>query len=280
MIFATVERPATSVPKTAAHAKALSFGINHQQKKYSSASLIKFSKKFFLPTQLGWCTTVHFSHPVNINAITTHFTADRGNWPSSGTASLNMFSSNPLTSSDDPTSGDSVPVVFNQVEFNNTGEVITCRAADLDINLASGTHWIGLTPEVDFFPFGQESPNTFGQEYHQVLREVVGQEIMMRNPGGSFNFPAGTDWFPIFCTGTFRFPAPADGTITIEGLVSSHLPLSFCCPTVAFADSPDLCLLSSWCWTSTSSHNPAQIPSAQRQREFYLWPSSVQILLT
>ena len=56
MIFVTVERPATSVPKTAAHAKAISFGINHQSD-HPSASLIKFSKKFILPTQLGWCTT-------------------------------------------------------------------------------------------------------------------------------------------------------------------------------------------------------------------------------
>ena len=171
---------------------------------------------------------VHFSHPVNINAITTHFTRNAtgiDNWPSNGTASLNIFTTNTLTSSDDPTLGDSVPVVFNRVEFNNTGEVITCRAADLDIDLGPGTYWIGLTPEVDFI--------TFGQEFHEMITEVLGEESHLRNPGGAFNLPNGTEWFPI-SDGNFSSPGPFDGSITVEGLVSSHLPLSFCCPISCF----------------------------------------------
>ena len=147
---------------------------------------------------------VVFGSAVTIDSVSTYFTNNNNTWPqnTSGTATLNIFA-DPLSGADDPAAGMSVTV-----DYTSTNDGITVTASGLGINLAAGTYWIGLTPELEF--------GTSGQEFHQsALGGVVGAETAARNPGGGFGL--GTDWGT--ASTLFGSADPFDAAITVTGKV-------------------------------------------------------------
>lgn len=116
----------------------------------------------------------------NIESVSTFFTNGTGLWPGGVTSAvLNIFDkTGPLpVGGDDPTGGLAVAVTFDDAG------VMT--AAGLDIDLADGDYWIGLTPDAEF--------GILGQEFHLATDDVMGDATAGRNPGGAFGL--GSDWF-------------------------------------------------------------------------------------
>ena len=116
-----------------------------------------------------------------LNLITAFFTTGNGNWGGITQARINIFADNgglPAVG-DDPTAGALVSISYDA----GTGFVTTIG---LDIDLAAGNYWIGITPLGDF--------GIKGQEFQVGGQNVNGQVDAYRNPGGSFAFPAGTGW--------------------------------------------------------------------------------------
>jgi len=118
----------------------------------------------------------------NIEEVTTYFTNQTFAWYGVTDARLNIFDKTGAlpAAGDDPTTGTSVGVSVTDSAFGGL-EVV---AAGLDIDLAAGEYWIGLTPIADFA--------AFGQEFHQAVTPVVGEDTAWRNPLGGFGY--GTDW--------------------------------------------------------------------------------------
>ena len=142
---------------------------------------------------------VVFDTAVNIDSITTYFTNLNGGWPLGDVgAVLNIFDA-PLEPGDDPTAGMAVAATM---ALGPVGLELTTLT---DIDLAAGTYWIGLTPDLDF--------GVFGQEFHQGSDVIFGMNSMARNPGGGFGL--GTDWFE--AGPTFEGIDPWDAAITITG---------------------------------------------------------------
>ena len=145
---------------------------------------------------------VVFDTGVKISSITTYFTNGNLGWPQNadGFATLNIFA-DPLSNADDnPLDGRSVPV-FLAV----TDDGLSATASGLNIDLAAGTYWIGLTPEVTFVQFGNE--------FHWGAASI-GNATQGRNPGDGFGL--GTDWFD--AGATFGGIEGWDAAITIEGI--------------------------------------------------------------
>ena len=151
---------------------------------------------------------VVFGGAVKISSITTYYTkgaSDSDLWPADafGTATLNIFA-DPLSNAlHDPFAGASVEVFYAV-----TPDGFAVTASGLNIDLAAGTYWIGLTPELDFL--------VFDQEFHRVALNSTGGPTMARNPGLGFGF--GPDWFDAGLT----FPKVPienwDASITIVGI--------------------------------------------------------------
>lgn len=143
---------------------------------------------------------VSFGGNVNITDITTYYTA--GNWPlGAGTATLNIFANDGSglpAPGDFPGNGSSVAT--NAVAFG-AGQAIT--ASGLNLNLAPGNYWVGLTPEISF--------GNFGQQFHEAAAPDGGPDhSASRNFNGGFGF--GPDWFASSTRGSVT-----DGAITILG---------------------------------------------------------------
>ncbi len=143
---------------------------------------------------------VSFGGAVNITDITTYYTA--GRWPlGAGTATMNIFvndGSGLPAPVDIPDNGASVAT--NAVPFG-AGQAIT--ASGLNIDLAPGDYWVGLTPEVEFGLYGQQFPEAAtpdGGPDHSASRNLNG------------GFGMGTDWFSSQDRGSV-----VDGAITILG---------------------------------------------------------------
>ncbi len=59
----------------------------------------------------------------------------------------------------------------------------------LNLDVAAGDYWIGLT--------GIASFGEFGRTFHAEGANDNGDPDACRNPGGSYDFPAGSNWFTI-----------------------------------------------------------------------------------
>ena len=121
-----------------------------------------------------------------IDSVTTFFTNGSGAWPAGVTTGvLNIFDGDALTAADDPTTGgDFGPgsVSINVTDLGNN--VLAVTASGLNITLADGTYWFGLSPSA-----GSGLP----QEFHFSAGSTVGALSQSRNPGGGFGL--GSDWF-------------------------------------------------------------------------------------
>lgn len=96
----------------------------------------------------------------------------------------------------DPSSGTVVPVTITN-PISGVCELQTT----IDLFLAPGEYWIGVTPMTTFL--------VHGQKFHCQTTNIVGAQSSLRNPGGSFGY--GTEWFP-----TAWFGATADSAIRID----------------------------------------------------------------
>ena len=141
---------------------------------------------------------VAFTSRVHLSSISAWFTNNNGGWPGNITsARLSIFSA-PLDAADAPADGVVVPA-----SLVADGTLLRLDAS-VDIELPSGSYWIGLTP------IGELS--VVGQEFHVIAQTVVGAESSFRNPGGGFG--NGSDW-----TDDFGLPNYTDGSLRIEGTV-------------------------------------------------------------
>ena len=125
-----------------------------------------------------------------------------GAWVGVTTARLHLFpkvGSLPL-GEDDPSASPIVPVSYDP----QTGILST---VGLNLDVAAGGYWIGLTGIGDF--------GAVGRAFTLEGANKAGDPDAARNPGGAFNFPAGTDWFPIQ---TFVNWGWHDIALTVEGV--------------------------------------------------------------
>lgn len=118
-----------------------------------------------------------------VDSVTTFFTSGSGNWPSGTDASLHIFEKTG-TLPDNTT--DIVPdgTVYTAM-ITSFGSYLELTVDSLALFLAPGDYWIGLTPILEFDPYGQE--------FHQATTAgLIGDPTAMRNPGDGFGF--GADW--------------------------------------------------------------------------------------
>jgi hypothetical protein len=148
---------------------------------------------------------VTFGSNVTVNSVTTYFTnQNSGTWLGVSQGILNIFDGNGLVAGDDPTTGGDFGPGLIAVSFTDLGGgILAATASGLNINLAAGTYWFGLTPDAAF--------GTFAQEFHLDSGSTVGSLSQVRNPGAAFGF--GTDW----SASTVLSATYADGPLLIEG---------------------------------------------------------------
>ncbi len=149
-----------------------------------------------------------FGNAVTVQSVTTYLTvgATGNNWAGVTSGILNIFDGNGLVAGDDPTTGgDFGPGAVSVTYTDLGGGVGALTASGLNINLAAGTYWFGLTADASFA--------TFGQEFHWQSATTIGANTHGRNPGGGFGFPAGTSWFDIVGASGVE-----DLAFTIEGV--------------------------------------------------------------
>ena len=99
---------------------------------------------------------------------------------------------------DDPSASMVVTVSYDP----QTGILST---VGLNVDVAAGDYWIGLTPIASF--------GEFGNNFHVGGVDVNGDADAYRNPGGAFGFPDGTDWGEIQ-SWAFKM---TDIALTVEG---------------------------------------------------------------
>ena len=150
---------------------------------------------------------VEFASDVRIDEISVPFTSTLGNWPDTAEATLNIFPVDLALDTEDPTSGMQVPVTIGNHPFFTVHSV---TATDLNIELRSGSYWIGLTPIIPNDPFDQE--------FHFRANAQIGSGSFVRNPGGGFDL--GTDWIPT----TVIAADFVDAAITVRGAEIAIVP--------------------------------------------------------
>jgi hypothetical protein len=132
--------------------------------------------------------------------ITTWYVNGAGDWSTVTQGRFNLF---PKTGSlpaaaYNPSSGTVVPVTIT----NPTSGVCEVQTT-IDMFLAPGEYWIGVTPMTTFA--------VHGQKFHCQTTNIVGAQSAVRNPYGGLGY--GTGWFP-----TTVFGATADSAIRIDFL--------------------------------------------------------------
>ena len=136
-------------------------------------------------------------------------------WAGVTTARLHLFAVGGALpgGADDP----SASMIVNVNYDVQTGVLST---VGLNMDVAAGDYWIGLTGIGDFGAVGQAFTLEGGNK--------AGLPDAARNPGGDFAFPAGTDWFGIetfvnwgwhsFALTVEGVPIPAPGALALLGL--------------------------------------------------------------
>ena len=126
-----------------------------------------------------------FGSDVNINSVTTFFTTSSDTWSGLITDGvLNIFDGDRLVGSDDVTSGGDFGLGSVSLSVTDLGNnVLAVTASNLNINLAAGTYFIGLSPSLP--------SSTDSQEFRYDFGTTVGSNTFARNPGGAFGFGTG-----------------------------------------------------------------------------------------
>ena len=135
-----------------------------------------------------------------LTSVSSYLTLNQG-WGGVTTARLNLFpkvGSLPDNITDDP----SASMVVNVSYDVNTGVLST---VGLNLDVAAGDYWIGLTAQADF---GQ-----FGGAFHLGGVNANGDPDAYRNPGGAYDLPDGTNWGQIQ-----SWAAMTDIALTVEGV--------------------------------------------------------------
>ena len=152
-----------------------------------------------------------FNTDVNVQEVTTYFSnVNVAPWSNGGTfnAVLNIFDADPLTDADDAFGGGDFGEALVQVtalDPNNSGfaGVWSLTVSGLDIDLAAGDYFFGLTPEY---------ASDAGQEFHVAADGgILGQNTSFRNPDNGIGIGAG--WQDIALLGQTDF----DAAITVRG---------------------------------------------------------------
>lgn len=141
-----------------------------------------------------------------VSSVTTYFSHGWGDWPDVGHARLNIFKKTGAlpNADDDPGSGLRVPVTISVISF---GYSLSVNASGLDIDLAPGEYWIGLTPDIEY--------GLYLQEYH-LPAQILGADTAWRNPGGAFGI--GTHWQNLDgIDDTDSWVGLADAAMLVEG---------------------------------------------------------------
>ena len=167
--------------------------------RYSTTSAIYALSDVTVPAS-GW----------TINSVSTYFT--NISFPATvGSAILNIFPKTgdlPLATNDPraaPTGQGTllVPVDTRGIGGATQQPLMTITAANLNIVLAPGDYWIGLTPQLSTGPFGGE--NAWGTD------NFIGSQSVARG------FGSGANTFPWTGVGTLANHAPFDLSISITG---------------------------------------------------------------
>lgn len=108
--------------------------------------------------------------------------------PSAFDARLNIFDKSGTlpTAGDDPTAGPALAVSYSVTPYSLTSEAVSVTISDLNLSLAEGDYWIGLTPILTWADPG------YPQTFHKRTATVWGDCSALRNPGGYFGY--GTGW--------------------------------------------------------------------------------------
>ena len=147
---------------------------------------------------------VTFGADVTIDSVSVYLT-EGNDWSGVTQARLNIFAGSGALpgAGDDPAGGTVVTVA---VSGFGSG-IQTMTASGLGLNLTAGEYWIGLTPIADF--------GVFGQNFHFPGLDANGDGAAIRNPGGGFGLPAGSDWG---AAGDVT-PEYVDASMTITGII-------------------------------------------------------------
>ena len=148
-----------------------------------------------------------FSTDVIVGSVIVYYSNNSGSWSNLITDGvLNIFDGDGLVASDDPTNGgDFGPGAVNVSVTDQGGGVLAVEASGLNINLAAGTYFFGLSASLP--------SSTDPQEFRFDSGSTIGSSTFGRNPSGAFGL--GTDWF----TADTLAPGFGDGAITItQGL--------------------------------------------------------------
>ncbi len=136
-----------------------------------------------------------------LTSVVLPMTVNRA-WVAVTTARLHLFQKTgtlPVNFTDNPEASLIVPVSYDGF----TGILST---VGLNLNVAPGNYWIGLT--------GIGEVKGVGQAFAFDGANANGDPDAARNPGGDFQFPAGTDWFSIESYNQWAF---RDIALTVEG---------------------------------------------------------------
>lgn len=146
---------------------------------------------------------ITLSSASNITSVSTliGFFTNQAGWMSVNSARLNIFSKTGPFPTQDPTTG--TVVSATNTLFNATDNIWEFKASGLNINLAAGSYWVGLTPISNF--------GTNGQAFHATTGTQIGDSSKLRNPGGGFGF--GTEWSEFSAIGF----ANGDATLIVDG---------------------------------------------------------------
>lgn len=151
---------------------------------------------------------VTFGSAVTIQDITTYVTPFNGASPGSSLpVALSLFTKSGAlpTAANTPANLGSA---YNATYTVLNGSEATIDLAGLNLQVAAGSYWVGLTPKVGYAASGQ----TFNYEANVTL----GDPSVLINPGGGFG--AGTGWAPA----SKLSPGYGDAAIKIQGTQGSQ----------------------------------------------------------
>ncbi|MGH7132768.1 MAG: hypothetical protein ACREJO_12555 [Phycisphaerales bacterium] len=147
-----------------------------------------------------------------VNSVSMYFSCFDFNWPETTTGRLNIFTQSGAlpSNSDNPASGGLVPGLVNMtVEILNDPSnfdqaYYRVTASGLNINLAAGSYWIGLTPVA---PSG-----FFGPESGLPAANQIGAGSPFRSPFTGPGSPPANTWVNL------NAPASYDAAILVQGV--------------------------------------------------------------
>ena len=136
-----------------------------------------------------------------IDTVSTFFRANQGD--PAGITSANLT----IIANDGVLDTETIPVQQVAVMVNSIGGPnFQITASNLNINLADGNYWFGLTPIAD---------STVARVGHWASGPATGQEAHWINPGGEFGL--GTAWTPSSVLGGLAGEGSFDLALVVDG---------------------------------------------------------------